>query len=68
MDISPFYNLARMSRDGGSLRDIYIKENLAMFLQIIGHNAKNRVASLDFIQLGKTTGHTLMLQCAIIRL
>jgi len=46
MDRGPFFNRARMLRNGGSLRvtlHVSIEEQLTMFLHFVGHNAKNRV-------------------------
>ena len=57
MDKGPFFNLARMLRNGGSVRDtihVAIEEQLAMLLHIVGHNAKFRFFSLHFIRSGET--------------
>ena len=49
--------LASQMRDGGLLRDtihVSIKKQLAMFLHIVGHKAKNGVMRVDFIRSGET--------------
>jgi hypothetical protein len=57
MDIGPFFNLARIMRQGGLLKDtinVSIEEQLAMFLHIMGHKSKNRVMKIHFIRSGET--------------
>jgi len=52
MDRGPFFNLVRMLNNDESLRDTHhvsIEEQLAMLLDILEHNAKNKVVSLHFI-------------------
>ncbi|XP_020267053.1 uncharacterized protein LOC109842610 [Asparagus officinalis] len=57
MDRGPFFNLVRMLRKSRLLKDtiyVSIEEQVAMFLHIVGHNAKNRVVGINFVRSGET--------------
>lgn len=52
-----FLTLATIMRDRGLLRDtihVTIEEQLALFLNTVGHTTKNRVLKIQFIRSGET--------------
>ncbi|KAJ6811091.1 uncharacterized protein M6B38_155135 [Iris pallida] len=57
MSSAVFYSLAIILRSNGSLHDtrsVCVEEQLAIFLYILGHKAKNRVCGIEFIRSGET--------------
>ncbi|GLT71732.1 hypothetical protein SLA2020_437300 [Shorea laevis] len=66
-----FNILCDLLRTEGKLKNsgsVSVKEQVAMFLYILGHDKKNRVIKLDFIRLGKTVSrHFNKVLNAVIR-
>ncbi|KAJ6794129.1 Uncharacterized protein M6B38_230975 [Iris pallida] len=57
MSSAAFYGLANILRFNGSLHDTFyvcVEEQLAIFLYMLGHKAKNRVCDIEFIRSGET--------------
>ncbi|KAJ6831244.1 uncharacterized protein M6B38_349945 [Iris pallida] len=57
MSSAAFYGPANILRSNGSLHDtryICVEEQLAIFLYMLGHKAKNRVCGIEFIRSGET--------------
>ncbi|KAJ6805010.1 uncharacterized protein M6B38_181475 [Iris pallida] len=57
MSSAAFYGLANILRSNGSLHDtryVCVEEQLAIFLYMLGHKAKNRVCGIEFIRSGET--------------
>ncbi|KAJ6805400.1 uncharacterized protein M6B38_180295 [Iris pallida] len=57
MSSGAFYGLANILRSNGSLHDTFyvcVEEQLAIFLYMLGHKAKNRVCGIEFIRSGET--------------
>jgi hypothetical protein len=53
----PFFRLCQFSRERTLLRDtvhVCIEEQVAMFLNTVGHNLKNRVVGTNFTRSGET--------------
>lgn len=57
MDVGPFMHLASVMRDTHLLvdtRHVSVKEQLEIFLHIVGHNTKNRTMRIEFLRSGET--------------
>ncbi|GLT58106.1 hypothetical protein SLA2020_310280 [Shorea laevis] len=57
MNRAAFNRLCDLLRTEGKLKNsgsVSVKEQVAMFLYILGHDKKNRVIKLDFIRSGET--------------
>ncbi|XP_042484470.1 uncharacterized protein LOC122064786 [Macadamia integrifolia] len=67
-----FFSLSHLIREKGLLRDsksVQVNEQLVMFLQIVGHNVKNRVIAHKFGHSGETVSRYFNLVLgAIIKL
>ncbi|XP_039130874.1 uncharacterized protein LOC120267259 [Dioscorea cayenensis subsp. rotundata] len=72
MNIAAFYKLCDMSESIGRLapmKNMNIKEMVALFLYIISHHAKNRIVKREFVRSGETISRQFgLILLSILRL
>lgn len=72
MDVGLFMHLSSMMSDKHLLMDtrhVLVEEQLVIFFHIVGHNTKNRIMRIEFVQSGETISwyfnNVLWALCAI---
>ena len=69
MDKGVFFNLSSLLRSRDLLHDtqyVTVEEQLALFLDTVGHNVRNKVLGISFIHSGETISRYFQLVLHVI--